>query len=160
MNVLIAYGSNSGGTMVASEMVGAIFAERGHQVTLKRAHTVDPQELRRYEFVILGSCTWLHYEGTTILEGQLQEHMLAFRQKLIEQNTILPGHPFAVFGLGDESYTETCAAADKLVDIVNDVGGQLVGPPLRITGFFFQPKENEQKIRDWAAGLVAALTPA
>ncbi|MBI4093118.1 MAG: flavodoxin family protein [Candidatus Kerfeldbacteria bacterium] len=153
MTILLIYATNSSGTLLAAEIVRDVLQATGHTVTMKRANAVDPKEMKSFDHVILGSCTWDRMDGQTHLQGQLQEHMFELKQKL--QGTILPGHKFSVFGLGDSSYSLFCRAVDELQTMVNDLGAELVGEPLRIDGFFFHQDRNEQQVREWVEGLIA-----
>lgn len=156
MKTLIVYGTNSGGTFRASELIRDVLVDQGHTVTLQPAKTTDPNDLGTFDLVILGSCTWDYFKGQERREGWPQEHMVELQDKLLQANKIFPGHRFAVFGLGDSSYTVFCGAVDHLIQLVNDLGGELIGEPLRIDGFFFHPEENEQRLRDWATTVAAA----
>lgn len=157
MNVttLIVYATNSSGTLIASELVRDVLLKHGHAVTLQRANEVQPQELKRHDLVILASCSWERFEGKKRLDGQLQQHMYELSQKLTGK--IFPGKRFAVFGLGDSSYTHFCGAVDKLVQLVDDLGGELVGEALKIDGWFFHPERNEKFITEWANELVRVV---
>ncbi len=158
MTILVVYATNSSGTMLASELVRDILKQHGHTVALKRANTVGPEELKSYELIILGSCTWERFEGAQHLQGQLQQHMYELGQKLNRKNVLLPGHRFAVFALGDSSYTQFAGAADRLRELIDGVGGQLITEPLRIDGWFFHPDENEKSLTDWAEHIAASLS--
>jgi flavodoxin len=149
MTTLIVYATNSSGTRLAAELVGQILQGKGHVVTLERANAVEPKELKKFDLVVLGSCTWERFEGKQKLEGQLQQHMYELQQKLYDQKTLLPGRRFAIFALGDSSYTKFAGAADHLAQLVQDIGGELVADPLRLDGWFFHPEKNEQKLTAW-----------
>lgn len=126
---------------------------------MKRANEIQPPDLKNFDLIILGSCTWGRVIEKQWVQGQLQDHLFELREKLTKQNIILPGHKFAVFALGDSSYTEFGAAADKLAELVNDLGGELITEPLKIDGWFFHPEENEKKLAAWAKK-VALTAPA
>lgn len=157
MTTLIVYATNSSGTMLASELVRDVLKQHGHTVTLKRAGAVEPKEFNNYDFIVLGSCTWGLVIDDQWTQGQLQNHMYDLQQKLIKEQRIFPGKKFAVFALGDSSYTHFCAAADHLQDLVNDVGGELISEPLRIDGWFFHPEQNEKMLIDWANSVAGVL---
>ena len=110
------------------------------------------------DFTVFASCTWDAIGPSGRLEGQMQEHFLAFQARL--QGQVFPGKRIAVMGLGDQSYTEFCAAADKLVAFVHDLKATLVGEPLKIDGFFFRLDESERKITEWVGRTVEALKSA
>jgi len=159
MNIRLIYATNSGGSQEAGKIISDVLTSAGHVVTLKRANEASAEDLATPDVVILGSCTWERLdEKKQLLEGQLQEHMFAFAQSLAGKT--FPQQRFAVYGLGDSSYTIFCGAADRLEELVASVQGQQVGPTLRVDGFFFHLDENQQKVRAWAEGLGKALKKA
>ncbi|MEK7570457.1 MAG: flavodoxin family protein [Patescibacteria group bacterium] len=155
MNVTLIYATNSGGTQEAGKIIAEVFSAAGHTVTMKRANAASAADITSADLVILGSCSWERMEGKEKLEGQLQEHMLAFTQTLLGHT--YPKVRFAVYGLGDSSYTVFCGAADRLEEVVKKIQGQKVGETLRIDGFFFQENQNEAKVKQWAEQLVKSL---
>ncbi len=157
MTTLIVYATNSSGTMLAAELASRVLQAANHTVTLKRANAVDPGDFKLYDLVVLGSCTWGLVINGQWMQGQLQNHMYDLQQKLVTEQHIFPGKKFAVFALGDSSYTHFCAAADHLQGLVNDLGGELIAEPLRIDGWFFRPKQNEKLLTDWAGSVAAAM---
>jgi flavodoxin len=157
MNVLLVYATNSSGTRLAAELVNQVLQKMEHTVTVKHASTVAPADLKKADLVILGSCTWERFAGKQRLEGQLQQHIYELQQKLYDQKVLLPGRKFAVFALGDSGYTDFAAAADHLVQFVNDLGGVVVGQPLKIDGWFFHPERNEKLLTDWATKIAVSI---
>lgn len=155
MKILITYGTNSSGAQAVSGIVADCLLKSGHRVTVKRAHESGAGDFKKYDLVVLGSCTWERFEGKERLEGQLQQHMYALTEQLHGKS--FGKQQFAIFGLGDSSYTDFCAAADKLEKFVHDVGGKLRVPTLRIDGFFFDLEKNRQKAQGWAEGLVVSI---
>lgn len=150
MNTLIIYGTNSGGTLEAAELIRDTLASSGHTVAIKNANGAEPADLTGHQLVVFGSCTWELVGDKERLEGQLQQDWLSFRDRLGVTTT--PNQKYAVFGLGDSSFAHFCAAADHLEEIVKKLGGTLVQPSLRIDGFYFQP-DNRQIVIDWAKKL-------
>lgn len=155
MKILLTYGTNSSGTQAVSEIVRDVLIQAGHSVTIKRAYETGADNFKKYDLVILGSCTWERFEGKNRLEGQLQLHMHALVQQL--QKKKFSKKQFALFGLGDSSYTDFCAAADKLEKFVHDAEGKLVVPTMRIDGFFFDLNTNRQRAKAWAERLVVSI---
>lgn len=148
MKVLIIYATNSGGTFIASEVVREIFQNRGHRVTILPALEADPDEMARHDLVILGSCSWEYHDEGKRLDGQLQEHFMKFRERAAGKT--YPGIQFAVFGLGDSTYSNFCGSIKHLEGFVRELQGSLVGKPLCIDGFFYHQQENIDIICSWA----------
>lgn len=155
MNILITYATNSSGSQQVADIVADVLKQSGHTVTTKRAYEPGADDIGSYDFVVLGSCTWERFEEKKRLDGQLQQHMFELVGKMHDQS--FPKKPFAVFGLGDSTYTHFCAAADHLEKFVSDMGGTLVAPTMRIDGFFFKLEEHRQQAEDWAKKIAIVL---
>lgn len=155
MKIYLVYGTNSSGTQAVSEIIGDVLQKAGHDITIKRANEPGADALTGYDVVILGSCTWERFEGKKRLEGQLQQHMYDLVQKF--QGEKMPGQKFAVFGLGDNSYTSFCAAADHLEQFVNDLGGKRIVTTLRVDSFFFDMENNRERAAEWAKKIQSVL---
>ncbi len=149
MNVLIIYATFSGSTLTAAQLIEAVLKRKGHAVTLKSANEADPSEMNNYDLVVLGSCTW-DFSG---LEGQLHSYFVDFAKKL--QGKDFSQKKFAVFGLGDKTYTHFCAAVDHLEKIVADVKGQKIKDSLRIDRFYFNQEAETKRLQSWAEKLVS-----
>ncbi|MBI5466916.1 MAG: flavodoxin family protein [Candidatus Kerfeldbacteria bacterium] len=147
MTFAIIYATNSGGTQQAAMQIAEQLHAAKHTVNLKRAYEAKPEDLQHADVVILGSCTWLGKVGEKMEQGQLQEHMQEFVDRV--GSAKYPGLPCAVFGLGDSSYTHFCAAADHLVTFVERIGGQLLGQPLRFDGYYFDLPQSRLTIERW-----------
>ncbi len=154
--VLIVYGTNSSNTYVTAGLVASELKAGGFEVTVVPASEASAATLEPYDLVVLGSCTWSKPapDGHE-LQGQLQELFEHFAEGL--KGKEFPGKKFAVFGLGDSRYTEFCAAADKLEQLVKDVKGEQVGPSLRVDGM---PQKQEEVIKTWARGIAQAFQAA
>ena len=152
MKTLILYASNSGNTRLVANRLGQRLADRGWPVTVTDVAGATPQTLNGYQLIILGSCTWERTPPTGRLEGQLPEHMHRFAQQLQAQPPRLQTDRFAVFALGRQEYTAYAAAANHLKVLVNQLGGRLVAPVLKIDGF---PHHQQAAIDDWADLIVA-----
>lgn len=151
MRVLLLYATNSGSTQATGEIITTELTKKGHQVAMKQVREGTPQDLETYEAIVLGSPTW-DYEG---LEGQVHEDYRPFMAKLTGKQ--LANKKFAVFALGDRSYSIFCGAADQLEKFVKDLGGTLVIDSLRINGFYFDQDNNTRLITEWAGKLSDAL---
>ena len=155
MIVLIVYGTNSGGTQEVAEAIARALTAHEHSVTVKRANEATLDDIAVSDLIILGSCSWDRDDGKQRHEGQLQEHMYAFANSLAGKT--FPEKKFAVFGLGDKSYTLYCGAIDHLEDLVRKVQGQKVGESLRIDGYFFNLPANQENAQKWAESLEKGL---
>ncbi|MBI3572584.1 MAG: flavodoxin family protein [Candidatus Kerfeldbacteria bacterium] len=149
MHVLIVYATNSSGTRQAAEIAADVLEKKGHTVTVQRAQDTEAEHISAADFVVLGSCTWekIMPDGKRS-EGELQQYMDDLKQRLKDQK--FPGKRFAVFGLGDSSYSDFCAAAPMMEFMIHAWGGTLKAPTLKIDGFFFHLPENRQRVKDWA----------
>lgn len=155
MKILIVYGTNSSSTRVASEVMQAVWSHAGNTVALKSAHEVFPEDITKYDLVVFGSCTWELITPKRHFEGQLQQHFIEFKDRLAGKT--FSDKRFAVFGVGDSSYTNFCIAANHLEALVKQIGGTQVGPTLRVDSFFFDQDANEKKIRMWAKNLLSLI---
>jgi flavodoxin len=153
--ILIIYGSNSSNTYTAARLIEAEFKASGAEVTLLSAAEARDCDLAPYDLVVLGSCTWSKPgpDGQQ-LQGQVQELFGRFAESL--RGKEFPGKKFAVFGLGDSRYTEFCAAAEKIEQLVSDLKGEQVGSPLKVDGL---PQASEDSIKAWARDIAQALQP-
>lgn len=147
MHIRIIYGSNSGSTRSAAELMSELLIKSGYKVTVQSALDAQPADIADSDVTIIGSCSWDRFEGTKRLEGQLHEHWFQL-QKAAGAKTF-PRHRFAVFGLGDSTYTHFCGAADHLEALVKKWKGVQIGTTLRLDSYFFEPERNAEQIRDW-----------
>lgn len=155
MKFLIVYATNSGGTKEVAELIEKDCRAAGHAVVVKSAEYTEPADLQGYDCVLLGSCTWEHFVQKKHFEGGLQEHMAALRDKL--KGADLSGKKFALFGLGDSSYTNFCSAANHLEALVKQTHGTQVAATLRVDGYFYDLPKNRALIRDWTKQFLKAV---
>lgn len=155
-NILLVYATNSSGTFQAAELIQAELERAKHTVTMQHARDTQPEDLKKYPIVILGSCTFELFVDGQRLEGQLQIHMHALAQAL--QHMKMPDQRFALFALGDRSYTDFCHAADLLEAVVDDMDGKLLVKTLRIDSWFFEIHANRTRVRDWTEQLNTAIS--
>ena len=151
MNVLIVYATNSSGTLTASEIVERVLAAAGFSVMRKSADTISPAEIGEYDAVVFGSCTWNVTIKDRVAEGQLQQHFRKLETNM--KGMSFPNVKFAVFGLGDSSYTNFCAAADHLVGLVSRLQGIKVGETLKLDEFYFHLAENSKRVEEWTKSI-------
>lgn len=155
MKILLIYATNSSGTFQVTEIIRQGLEQAGHRVTVRHARDTKIGDLKKFPVVILGSCTWELFIDGKRFEGQLQEHMHALVHSTNGQT--FPKTQFALFALGDRSYTEFCHAADLLEAFVHDVQGQSIGPTLRIDSWFFNINQNRANVQDWTTNLTQRL---
>lgn len=98
--------------------------------------------------LFFASPSWRTRKG----DGQPHEFFLDFIDQM--EGKSFANKKFAVFGLGDTAYTHFCGAVDVLESFVTSLGGILVSPSLRVDGFYFDQKNNEQKLEQWVIGLL------
>lgn len=137
---LIIYGSSTGNTRKASEIVGGVFSEQGFAVELKDVVDADVAMLEgAYDIALLGCSTW------GAVEEEVQEDFLPFYEALDEVD--LSGRRMAVFGSGDSGYSVFCKAVDAVEEKARERGARLVVESLKVDGL---PKWAEEDIRKWA----------
>lgn len=158
MKILIVYGTNSSSTRVAGEAMQEVWLRAGNSVILRSAHDIQPNELNAFDLVTFGSGTWELITPKRRFEGQLQQHFIEFKNRLAGKT--FPGKQFAVFGVGDSSYTNFCIAANHLEALVKQIGGMQVGPTLRVDSFFFDQNANDKKICSWAQNILKLVRQA
>ena len=152
MKVLLVFATNSGGTQLASQIIAETLTKNNHQVTVKEVRESAPADFAAYDLIILASPSW-DYEG---LEGQPHPDYAPFMENA--KGKRFAGKKFAVFGLGDSSYTYFCGAADELEKFVKELGGTLVIESLKIDGFYLDQENNSEKLRQWAQNLVQKIS--
>lgn len=131
-----------------------VLVDAGHTVDCRRVYHVEPNELGNCDLVVLGSNTWDNWVSGRRTEGQLQEHMRAFVERI--PSGALAERRVAVFSLGDSSYNRFCGAADILEELVTKLGAVKVGDTLRVDGFFSDPVRNRRRMADWTRSLATA----
>lgn len=154
-NVLLIYGTNSGGTLEASEYIADALREKGMSVHVENARDALVDDIERYDAVILGSCSWSRMTKDGEKHGQLQQDMGAFTLRAAKLH--VPNKKFAVFGLGDHTYSSFCGSATLLQQFVKQIGGTLVAEALHIDQYFFHLDKNRAALRAWAEGLSSVL---
>jgi flavodoxin len=152
---LVVYASNSGNTRMVAERVGERLRQHGAQVTVRDVYRMRPADLRGYDLVVFGSCTWLRIVNGQPLQAQLPEYMHRFAESA--EHTRLPGTRFAVFALGRHEYTGFAGAANHLRVLVHKLGGTELVRPLLVDGF---PHHQLEAADTWADQLMAAVNDA
>lgn len=152
-NILLIYITNSGGTYESAKRIRKNLEAGGHQVTIKKTVDVNPSEVNQYDVVILGSPSWdfTTAEGQR-LEGQPHETMQQLLAQL-QKDSSLAGRKFAIYGLGDSSYTHLCGAVDQMEQFVKNISAHQIIDSLRIDSYYFDLDNNNAKVEDWATRL-------
>lgn len=152
MNILLIYATNSGGTYLCSQIIQDVLSSKGHTVETKNVRSLDPSVMIPADLIIVGSPSW-DYQG---LEGQVHEDYRPFMEKA--KTVDIAGKKFAVYGLGDSSYTQFCGCSGHLEEFVESVNGKRIGETLRIDSFYYNQVPNEQRVREWAEHLSSLLS--
>jgi flavodoxin len=148
MNAVIVYATNSGSTYQAATLIADGLEKNGYTCRVVRAADAQPTEFSDADLCLLGSNSWEWIKGKERLEGQLNDEMRLFLDRIDRRS--LAGHSFALFACGDSSYTIFCGGADHLESFVKDVNGKLVTPTLRIDKFYYDLEKNRQLVSEWA----------
>lgn len=151
MRVLLAYATYSSGTDLASQVVADVLTSRDIAVERKDIRLAQPEELKDYDLVIFASPSWRTRKG----DGYPHEFFLDFMDSMADKK--VEGQRFAVFGLGDTAYTHFCGAVGHLEEFVQEIGGALIMPSLKIDGFYFDQLNSEDRLRSWGEELAKTL---
>lgn len=143
MKILIIYATYSSGTLVVSEIIQSEL-QKNHEVKLVNVADVDLKAVANYDLVLMGSPSWFNNNK----DGQ-PHHLYYDLMKQMESFN-LENKNFAIFGLGDNAYARLCGAVDVLEEFVTKIKGKLLFPSLRIDSFYFDQKNNEEKVKVWA----------
>lgn len=152
MKIIIVYASNSGNTKFTAEHIASVLRARQHLAVVQDVVETKPADLKKFDLIIFGSCTWSRDTDKGLLQAQLPEQAYQFAESL--RGMKLPGKQFAVFGLGRHEYTGFCAAANHLQILVHNLGGKPMVPSLKIDGF---PQQQVPTIEAWAKGLAKMI---
>jgi len=145
--ILIAYGTNSSGTLFASKVLCDFLQSKEHIVDMMEVRLLHPNIIEGYDLIIFGTNTWF-YNGS-----QGQPHIWFFPFEKEFRKLAFNNKKFAILALGDSSYIEFCHSADYLEKMISESGGILTISSLRIDGYFFDEAQNNKRIQDWAAQL-------
>jgi flavodoxin I len=120
--ILIAYASMSGNTEEISELIKSNLEPFGYDINIKEIEHLDVQKLVEYDGILLGVYTWGN--------GDLPYEVEDFYDEI--ENVDLTGKKAAIFGSGDRSYPEFCAAVDLLEEKLESSGAKIVQKGLKI----------------------------
>lgn len=150
MKILLVYGTLSGSTMTAADIITATLRSGGHDVSELSADAAHKDLLQTSDVVIIGSPSW-EDEGK---DGQPLPEVRLFLESVTAEE--LSGKKVAIFGLGDISYPHFCGAVDVLEAKLKERNVAPFIQSIRIDRYY-SSSENEQKIREWASQLNSAL---
>ena len=146
-SVLIVYGSTTGNTAYAAEVLERVLGEAGNKVTVADAAQSKPEGLcGKYDAVLFGCSTW----GDEDIE--LQDDFIPLFDSLDKSG--VQGRKAAVFGCGDSSYTYFCGAVDAIEEKLEGLGVDLMTAGLKIDG---DPHASREDIEAWAKDVNKSL---
>lgn len=137
--ILIIYGSTTGNTETASEIIEKNLVAKGFDVHRKNVADANVEDLDGPDLVLFGCSTW----GEDEIE--LQDDFLPFYESL--DQAPIQGKKIAVFGCGDSSYTYFCGAVDAIEEKIGRLSGRLVLEGLKIDG---DPMDSRAEILRWS----------
>jgi flavodoxin I len=148
--ILLLYSTNSGSTFTVGQIIQEILSEK-FAVEMQNAVEFKPEDIKKYDTVILGSPSWLS-RGE---EGMPTETML----KLLDvwKGQKFSNKKFAVYGCGDDGFATFCGAVGHLEDFIKSVGGTFLIPSLRLNSFWFDIDKNVELAKKWAKELKTKL---
>ena len=144
------YGTESGtAELLAEDMEAAISGD--HDTQVSNLEEVTPSDLNKNDIYIMVCSTY----GT----GDLPASATAFYASLQNDKPNLSGVTFAIFGLGDMTYSETFnQGSEKLMTELKALGANQIGD----RGLFdaSEPDMPEDVAVPWLHGIVAQLAKA
>lgn len=145
--VCIVYGSETGNTKRAAEIVAAGLLERGHGAKLMNAAETGPEVFAEpCDALLFGVSTW------GAVEEEVCQDFLAFYDELARAD--LKGRRVAVFGCGDSGYDRFCKAVDFVEQRALGRGAALILGSLKIDK---HPKDSPGLTEGWTAKLAQSL---
>ncbi|MCL4200446.1 flavodoxin domain-containing protein [Patescibacteria group bacterium] len=151
MKTLILYGTLSGSTMTAAELVGSTLREAGHDTNVVSIESATNDLVTAHDALIIASPSW-EDEGK---DGQPLPEIRKFLESLTTAD--LTGKKVAVVGLGDIAYPHFCGAVDVLEAKLKELGVTPATASLRVDRYYSLP-DNEQKVKNWSANFAKAVT--
>lgn len=143
MKCLLVYGTLSGSTMTATELVGASLRESGNDVMSLSVEQATKDLVASHDVLVIASPSW-EDRG---LDGQPLPEVRQFVESL--STVDLAGKKIALLGLGDTSYPHFCGAIDVLEELLKKIQITPSIESLRIDKYYSMP-DNEHKVKAWA----------
>ena len=147
MKTLLIYATNTGSTLEVANHISQELSQKNQEIKVEDVRNITPETLNDYDLIILGAPTW----G----EGELLESFARALEKFTDKK--FTGKKFAVFGLGDSTYTHFCGSADHLEDFVKKIEGTLIVPSLKIDNYYFNQPQEAKKISEWTKEILKNL---
>jgi flavodoxin I len=148
MKILFIYGSYSTGTLLVCEQAKKQLDAMGYSTNIVEANIVEGSDILEQDLIIMASPSW-KVEGK---QGMPHEYFLEMMTKLHGQ---VFNKKFAVISLGDAQYSDLNGSARHLESYVQELGGTLVGEPLKIEGFFNNQESCIEQIANWIPSILA-----
>ncbi len=120
--VLLAYASMSGNTEAIADVIEEVLVEEKLTVNRLEVFDLTPEDIRDFDYIILGSYTW----G----DGELPDEFLDFYDEMDDID--FSQKKVAIFGSGDMAYDIFCGAVDLLEEKVQSQGGTLMTEGLKV----------------------------
>lgn len=144
---LIIYGSETGNTRRAAEMIAASMVENGHEARVLDVTETGVEVLGEpYDALLLGVSTW------GAIDEEVCEDFKRFYADLAGVD--LAGRRVAVFGCGDTGYDRFAKAVDFVAERVRQRGATLIAEPLKIDR---DPTKSRDLVETWAVALARAI---
>lgn len=150
MKCLLVYGTLSGSTMTATELVGASLREAKNEVTTVSAEEANKDMVASHEVLVIASPSW-EDRG---LDGQPLPEVRQFIESFTTVD--LSGKKISLLGLGDTSYPHYCGAIDVMEELLKKIQITPSIKSLRIDKYYSLP-DNEHKVKAWADAFAEIL---
>ncbi|MGO4887619.1 flavodoxin [Anaerobacillus sp. MEB173] len=135
--VLMVYASMTGNTEQMADLIEEGLKSEGIELDRYEVSDIDADRLNEYDSFILGAYTW----G----EGELPDEFLDFYDDMAGID--LSDKHCAVFGSGSTSYEVYCGAVDLLESMIEEKGGTLIVPGLKVE--MFPEDEDEDRCKSF-----------
>jgi len=133
MKIFLVYGTLSGSTMTAAEVIASSLRGGGYDVTVVSSESATKEQLASHDVLVLGSPSW-EDQGK---DGQPLPEITAFLAQLTAQD--LANKKVALFGLGDISYPHFCGAIDVMEARLKELGVTPIIESLRVDRYYSLP---------------------
>jgi len=144
MKTAIIYASKRGKTREMSEQIRDILAQYDVNSEILKAKMIGPDDLMKYDVLILGSSTWGH--------GDLQDDFQKLEREM--EDLDLTGKYAVCFGPGNSRFPRFCEAVEILYHRAKNCNAKILNSSLKVD----QLGDNiEDKTEEWAAFLASRI---